>query len=549
MNARMWSSVILAVCCVSVTSPFGVAVAQTEEAGQFSDDAGLLVAAPQADSIRPAEVSLPENTADYFRQVFPLYMSAPLPSKIYNQGGIPKYVPALEAYNNPLGAVGSYQPKGATKTAGNAFFQSLGTNGRACVTCHQPPSGMSVSVRNIKARLNATGGKDPIFAPVDGANCPNQVSAADTSGSLSGGKRGNGTTDFRQSHSLLIEKGLIRIFLPVKNAANGGNIEVKVVSDPTTCNLDPAYNRDAAGRQIISVFRRPLMSANLDFKTTTGTAPPVPPVTDNVTPSGNVMWDGREQSLFTQAVSATMGHAQATKPPTQAQLQQIVAFERGIFSAQIRYNHGGMLTAYGATGGPVALSRQQPGKSFDGPVFNEFGTWGTRKGLAARQSIARGQAIFNTRTFTIDNVRGFNTVVGNPSPNGTCGTCHNVNHAGSDVLRHSQRDVGAGHHAAFGGPAKDLPIFKVRCTVGKIPLTGSDTILTNDPGLAVITGQCADIGAVTVPGLRALAAREPYFHDGSAKTLTDVVNIYNARFRMGLSAQEKQDLTAFLGAL
>lgn len=119
----------------------------------------------------------------------------------------------------------------------------------------------------------------------------------------------------------------------------------------------------------------------------------------------------------------------------------------------------------------------------------------------------------------------------------------------ADVFRHAQRDVGAGHHPAFGGPAKDLPIFKVRCTAGKIPLTNSDTLLTNDPGLAVITGKCADITAVTVPGLRAMAAREPYFHDGSAKTLTDVVNIYNARFRMGLTAQEKKDLAAFLGAL
>ena len=47
----------------------------------------------------------------------------------------------------------------------------------------------------------------------------------------------------------------------------------------------------------------------------------------------------------------------------------------------------------------------------------------------------------------------------------------------------------------------------------------------------------------------ALAAHEPYFRDGSAKTLTDVVNFYNARFQIGLSAQDKKDLVAFLGAL
>ena len=62
------------------------------------------------------------------------------------------------------------------------------------------------------------------------------------------------------------------------------------------------------------------------------------------------------------------------------------------------------------------------------------------------------------------------------------------------------------------------------------------------PGPHLITGNCADIGKVTVPGLRGLAARAPYFHDGSAATLLDVVNFYDLRFSIGLSAQDKIDL-------
>ena len=62
-------------------------------------------------------------------------------------------------------------------TARHAFFRSLGTNGRSCATCHQPPSGMSFSLRNVRARFGATAGTDPIFAPVDGANCPDAVPA------------------------------------------------------------------------------------------------------------------------------------------------------------------------------------------------------------------------------------------------------------------------------------------------------------------------------------------------------------------------------------
>ena len=44
-------------------------------------------------------------------------------------------------------------------------------------------------------------------------------------------------------------------------------------------------------------------------------------------------------------------------------------------------------------------------------------------------------------------------------------------------------------------------------------------------------------------------ARAPYFHDGSAATLADVVNFYDTRFRIGLSTQDKQDLVNFLSAL
>ena len=43
--------------------------------------------------------------------------------------------------------------------------------------------------------------------------------------------------------------------------------------------------------------------------------------------------------------------------------------------------------------------------------------------------------------------------------------------------------------------------------------------MTNDPGKAIISGKCADTGKFTVPQLRALAPRAPFFSDGSAATL------------------------------
>jgi len=70
-----------------------------------------------------------------------------------------------------------------------------------------------------------------------------------------------------------------------------------------------------------------------------------------------------------------------------------------------------------------------------------------------------------------------------------------------------------------------------------------------DPGRGLITGKWADVGKFKVPNLRDLAPRSPYFHDGSAATLADVVDHYRARFRADIGDAERDDLVAFLNAL
>jgi cytochrome c peroxidase len=76
-----------------------------------------------------------------------------------------------------------------------------------------------------------------------------------------------------------------------------------------------------------------------------------------------------------------------------------------------------------------------------------------------------------------------------------------------------------------------------------------EIVQTTDPGRALITGKWNDIGKVKGPILRGLASRAPYFHNGSATTLSDVIEFYDQRFGIGFSAQEKTDLVAFLSAL
>jgi cytochrome c peroxidase len=86
----------------------------------------------------------------------------------------------------------------------------------------------------------------------------------------------------------------------------------------------------------------------------------------------------------------------------------------------------------------------------------------------------------------------------------------------------------------------------------------------NDSGRYNVTKNPADIGKMKVPGLRNVAMTAPYMHNGSFKTLREVIDYYdNPHAKMpdginrdsvlakplGLTEQDKQDLEAFLLAL
>src|SRR5215467_13993066 len=108
--------------------------------------------------------------------------------------------PNLQDFPDPSGSVRTVSTTGSVDTT-NPFFQSLGTNGRACISCHQPGDAWTVTPPHIRERFEASHGLDPIFRPVDGSNCP----SADVSTE----------EERRHSYSMLIEKGLIRISIGV----------------------------------------------------------------------------------------------------------------------------------------------------------------------------------------------------------------------------------------------------------------------------------------------------------------------------------------------
>lgn len=217
----------------------------------------------------------------------------------------------------------------------------------------------------------------------------------------------------------------------------------------------------------------------------------------NLAWSRSFMWDGRAHSLETQALlpmedpremGETLGGV-TDKLEARAELREVFA----------------------------AAFPEEPGVSGDSV-------------LKALASYARTVASEETRfdawldgapgALTPEEVRGFELFVGKAR----CVECHS-GHAFTD---HGFHDVGL--------PGDDL-------------------------GRGPVIGVAAVDRAFKTPTLRELAWTSPYMHDGSLATLDDVVEHYSEhrverptlarelQSKLGLTAQEKSDLVAFLGAL
>jgi cytochrome c peroxidase len=404
--------------------------------------------------------------------------------------------------------------------AKNAFFRSLGGNGRACVDCHQPAQGWSITPAGMQATFDATQGLAGVFRPVDGATHPTANVA---------------TVEARRSaYKLLLSRGLVRVGMAVPANAE---FVVSAIDDP--------YG--AATPSALNVYRRPLPTANVKFLSTT-------------------MWDGRETAnngtdlrtdLLVQSNSAQLVHAEGP-PLTAAQRAEIVDFELSTFFAQSSDTLAGKLDVASGEGGPERLATQDfflgindpiglnpTGAAFVPHAMTLFSKWKSSSPAApnstagARAAIARGAEIFGMRTFTVSGVRGVNDELGVASLEVTCTTCHDAPNIGHHSVPFPL-DLGL---TTAARRKSDVPLYTLRNKQ-----TG-ETIQTTDPGRALVTGKWKDVARFKGPILRGVAARAPFFHDGSAATLEEVVDFYEDRFGIGFTTQERNDLLAFLRAL
>ena len=240
--------------------------------------------------------------------------------------------------------------------------------------------------------------------------------------------------------------------------------------------------------------------------------------------SATINWDGGNSvgtdqlaGLMNQAARNVTGGQQGPPAPAQV-ITDIVNFETTLSTAQGVSFTIGFLGAGGARGGAQELS----GMTRAAGRFDLFDAW-IGSPVQGRAQVARGQELFNS-----------------PNPGGrTCNACHSSRNNGTNI-NNLLFDIGT---ASAEARTPDLPLYTIRNRA-----TGEERQLT-DTGRGNVTGLWNDLGRFKTPTLRALSARSPYFHNGIAATLEDVVRHYETHLGFVFTDQERADLVAFLKAL
>ena len=469
-------------------------------------------------------------------------------------------------YPDDQGSVQTNTPDPSINTKNPFFDPSIGINGQACVTCHEPFTGITITVPFINQQFNASGGTDPLFRFNNTANNPSfgSPTAANYSVFLSHGTARTGKTVPATKNFTVV-------------AANALTNMLFAAGDTPTNNMFPLMNDPQhRGTPTLSLFRRPLINTNVNFDSA-------------------VLWDGREsiEDMPLQASHAiqTMLLGAGTDPAVNNALAN---FMTGVYTDQTASNVVGQLTRNGATGGVgnlVALSQSPSRPCVDDPagnltsfvlavssptlctkvtvgaqpggVFSLFDSWASLspKTFADQLSVARGQAVFN-RTgcifcHTVPNL-GNNASAGAPgfkrdgteSPSIMQTVLTAVQATGSSKeIQRVQEMIDRNN---------ELPLYCLRPTSDTSSTAcGSHAtdVVTTDPGRAMVTGQIADAGMFKPPILRNLPVRAPFFHAGVAadspagSAMEHLVTFYNFRFGFGLSSADQADLVNFLNAL
>ncbi len=224
------------------------------------------------------------------------------------------------------------------------------------------------------------------------------------------------------------------------------------------------------------------------------------------------------EGLMKQARANITG-AQQGQPAPEPVIAEIADYEAQLWHAQIYVWGAGRLDDGGARGGPEHAAAQPAVAG----RFDLYDAWQHSENPYRRQ-IWRGQEVFN-------NVN---------APSGRrCGGCHNVANNGQN-LDGTLFDIGASR-PELAKP--DMAVFTFQSRID------GSLVRSTDPGQGLRDGSFAHLNKFKTPNLRGLASRAPYFHGGSASTLEEVVQHYEAQLGFRFTSDERAALVAFLKAL
>jgi cytochrome c peroxidase len=215
----------------------------------------------------------------------------------------------------------------------------------------------------------------------------------------------------------------------------------------------------------------------------------------NVELTAPYLQDGRAATLPEQALGAIHGHMQPSRKPTPRELEALQVFQDEFFYPL-------RLRSLRDDSDPLPKA---PGYSMP----------------AANPAARRGKLVFDLK----------------------CRQCHD-----GELASQPRNPAGSNFANAFVSDANPLNLTVFRLAF-KLPDGSTVETVSPDPGRAALTGDLRDLNLFDTPSLRGVKHTAPYFHDNSTNTLEAVIDHYNSQFPFRITAQERDDLIAFLESL
>jgi cytochrome c peroxidase len=356
-------------------------------------------------------------------------------------------------------------------------LKDLGGNGRACADCHTPEGGtFQLTPDQARLRFEALVARRGHDSRADDPLF-RPIDADDF--------RVNG--DAASDYSNLTQLGLIRITLPLP---------------PNVKLVDPKTNQPS-DEQFADVWRAVPSLMNVRITGPDG-LPPFAPRGPNL--AGGYQWDGRFETLQEQALQAMLAHAQIDRLPTRQLLDRIAAFQETIFSSEeVRSLAIAMETGTPLPDPDPALTPlEQAGKA----VFIR----------------ACAQCHGNDRD--------------HPSQSTPVNQVFSTTTPAALVRYHTIRST-CPRPAGFGFAECSPQMMKNVRTYEITAGTTRTRMTTSDPGRGLLTGNATDFGVFDISQLRGISRTAPYFHNNSAATLEEMLDFYDAFFRLVIQNNPK----------